>query len=125
MISVPSKRSRPGCVVCERRSCHESLCSHCYLRFLPPDRVLRLEKCGGLSPRRSVEDQKQRRKARRSALLLLLPGVMFLSAALFILTRIGAFLYVSYLIGMLAVAAALGPGLRTTCGNTAAIESSK
>ena len=60
----------------------------------------------------SAEDQKQRRKARRSALLLLLPGVMFLSAALFILTRIGVFLYVSYMIGMLAVAAALGPGLR-------------
>ena len=60
----------------------------------------------------AIADKKPRRRARRSALLLLLPGVMFLSAALFILTRIGVFLYVSYMIGMLAVAAALGPGLR-------------
>ena len=69
----------------------------------------------------SVEDQKQRRKARRSALLLLLPGVMFLSAALFILTRIPIFLDLTFTIGGLAVVYVIAAGLRENVqkhGNT-------
>ena len=59
----------------------------------------------------SVEDRKQRRLARRNALLLLAPGVMFLCGALFALFRVQVFLYVASCIGTLAFAFAFGTGL--------------
>ena len=69
----------------------------------------------------AIADKKPRRSARRSALLLLLPGVMFLSAALFILTRIPIFLDLTFTIGGLAVVYVIAAGLRENVqkhGNT-------
>ena len=69
----------------------------------------------------AIADKKLRRRARLRALLLLVPGVMFLSAALFIITRIAVFLDLTFTIRMLAVVYVIAVGLRDNVqkhGNT-------
>ena len=59
-----------------------------------------------------LAEQKERRLKRRQALLIMAPGAMFFFAALHILFPAGWFFDIVALIGTIAVAFAIGDGLK-------------